>query len=231
MKCREYIKETLADHKYTQLAEGENCELWHCGRPGSNVYAFDIVVTPMGISVVGDIDGLSFRVGANYGINFLAGRDVSYYIHSKLESHCKDTEFDKSHFLGCVSGEVSEFVATRIPESYLEAHDTETPEWLGDHSASDDKSQELLSFIKNILDHPTSREDWFPEIANCAVLLEDALDTDYEQQAYELLNDFDTFEFDVSDLDFSKPSEALIERLYMVNEAAKQIMEIKQQKD
>lgn len=85
----------LANHKYTELANTDELIVWRCQQPGSSFYAFDITITRFGISVVGDIGFLGFQVGTAYGLPFLAGKDVGYYIHSKLFSSCRETEVDQ----------------------------------------------------------------------------------------------------------------------------------------
>ncbi|WP_369991351.1 hypothetical protein [Pseudomonas xanthosomatis] len=67
------------------LADTDQLKTWRCKAPGTTCYAFDILITRFGIATVGDIDGLTFRVGLSYGIEFLAGNDIGYYIHSKRE--------------------------------------------------------------------------------------------------------------------------------------------------
>lgn len=63
-------------------------EVWRCKAESTTAYAFDIMMTRFGIAVVGDIGDLTFSVGLGYGISFLAGDDVTYYLHTKLnESH------------------------------------------------------------------------------------------------------------------------------------------------
>lgn len=58
---------------------------WVCKAPDTHTYCFEIVVGKFQIYMGGDIDALVFRVGADYGIGFLAGDDINYYIYSKLD--------------------------------------------------------------------------------------------------------------------------------------------------
>ncbi|CAM3178994.1 hypothetical protein BZK31_07380 [Pseudomonas floridensis] len=82
--------EKLKDHQYTCLVKQSDVEVWRCKAEGTTAYAFDIMMTRFGIAVVGDIGDLTFSVGLGYGISFLAGNDVTYYLHTKLnESHKK----------------------------------------------------------------------------------------------------------------------------------------------
>lgn len=97
-KRRERAAECLKDYEYTVLADTDQLKVWRCKAPGTTCYAFDILITRFGIAIVGDINGLTFNVGLSYGIEFLAGKDIGYYIHSKLEEHCREREFDEEAF-------------------------------------------------------------------------------------------------------------------------------------
>ncbi|WP_226342927.1 MULTISPECIES: hypothetical protein [Pseudomonas] len=80
--------EKLKDHQYTCLVKQSDVEVWRCKAERTTAYAFDIMMTRFGIAVVGDIGDLTFSVGLGYGMSFLAGDDVTYYLHTKLnESH------------------------------------------------------------------------------------------------------------------------------------------------
>ncbi|EKT4478407.1 hypothetical protein QEL91_004134 [Pseudomonas putida] len=82
--------EKLKNHQYTCLVKQADVEVWRCKADRTTAYAFDIMMTRFGIAVVGDIGDLTFSVGLGYGMKFLAGDDVTYYLHTKLnESHKK----------------------------------------------------------------------------------------------------------------------------------------------
>lgn len=93
--------ETLKGFEFTNLTPGiEGVEVWRCRKPGDGNYEFDITVTKRGMAVFGDIDGLLFQSGV--GIHFLAGDDVAGNIHDKLEPQCQQKTFDRESFLtGC----------------------------------------------------------------------------------------------------------------------------------
>jgi hypothetical protein len=76
------VAEIQKDFVYDKHAAGDYT-IYHCHRPDSGSYAFEIVLGKMGIYVGGDINSLSYRVAR--GLEFLAGDDVDYYQHSKLE--------------------------------------------------------------------------------------------------------------------------------------------------
>ena len=87
---RELAAERLNDHTYTQKCSDGFNEIWECTNDGSSIYGFSICITRFGISIVGDIGSLTLKVGSDYGMEFLAGDDVGYYIHSKLESEFRN---------------------------------------------------------------------------------------------------------------------------------------------
>ena len=81
-KRRERAAACLKDHEYTVLADTDQLKAWRCKAPRTTCYAFDILITRFGIAIVGDINGLTFNVGLSYRVEFLAGDDIGYYIHS-----------------------------------------------------------------------------------------------------------------------------------------------------
>ena len=96
----------LAEFEFTRLVESESVEVWRCKKRNSGMYSHDITITSRGIAVVGDMDGLLFNVGSDYGMHFLAGDDIAYYMHSKLEAQCKEREFNRDGFLCFVAQEL-----------------------------------------------------------------------------------------------------------------------------
>lgn len=70
---------------YTVLADTEQLKAWRCKAPGTTCYASDILITRFGIVIAGDINGLTFSVGLSCGTEFLAGDDISYYIHEAAD--------------------------------------------------------------------------------------------------------------------------------------------------
>jgi hypothetical protein len=84
------------------LADLDGVEVWRFQEPGNTHYAFDLTITRFGISVHGDIGNIAFDVGSAYGLKFLAGNDVEYYMHSKLAAEFKAQEFNEVAFLDFV---------------------------------------------------------------------------------------------------------------------------------
>ena len=230
------IKERVAKiqegFSYTQIAslkDGVNIgwkniqsEVWHCGKNGSSVYAFDICIMPFGIAVVGDIGELTFNVYGR-GIDFLAGRDVGYYIHSKLSPECRTRQFDEKSFYSHVM------------------------DWI--HSSFEDKSfiddfkyEEFENLVKN-----NNFADFFEKCKrmyfDCDVnndeheylsdlhdFIEEVEEVTDDRSAHELLYHTNFLSFDGScECDFTKMDDGLWFKLNMINRAAKEIMKIKTQ--
>jgi hypothetical protein len=219
-------KRILAEHEYTLIASGANCEVWYCAKPGTSIFAFDIIVTRMGMAVVGDINGLVFQVGANYGIPFLAGDDISYYIHSKLEAICKTTEFVPEKLKYHIAHWISSYYQGRTDE--WKDRGITVPEWLEDGEAEEGNWDELKLILETAKDTEDTLSPQWDELDECIHLMDNAEDVSDEHDAYQLLSSFEVFHFDLCDITITKPSESLMLRLHLVNEAAKKILEQKQ---
>lgn len=217
----------MKDHQYTCLVKSYGIEAWRCQRPESNIFAFDIVITRYGIAVMGDIDAMTFLVGASYGLPFLAGRDIGYYIHSKLDHQSRRPEFDEEAYFDAFKEHLSTFfrecwesLAEEATEQ--ESNDTELPEWVFDESEikkhSMDEIRELISKASEI-----AEED---ETLHNLSISNDWEHPESVREAHELLVDYFEVE-DVWDYSFEKTSDILMHRLYMINHAAKEIMKIK----
>jgi len=248
--------ETLNTHVFTKLVSNQDIVAWRCKRPNSSCYAFDILITHYGISVVGDIDNLTFRVGSSYGMEFLAGRDVEYYIHSKLDHHCKERdlnhdrvrEFCLMHWLEPIREAIVDNLDYEQQEAFKEAlkkygfKDESDFMWLDDENqirnlSSLDLLIGIASCISNDFDELAAEiEDEETghtpiNLADLIAALRNISDSSTEEEFCHYLADSDTPEgyMELSDWTFTKPSEFLISRLYLVNQAAQKIM--KQIKD
>ncbi len=220
----EEVQKVMDKHEFKQLAAwGDGgSEVWECSRPGSSIYAFTICVTRMGIAVMGDVDGLVFSVGSNYGMSFLSGDDVSYYIHSKLEHRCKETELHQGRFQAYVAGEIAKYIRCESDLCHLEQVGVELPGWILDHdeTVALDNVGAFVARAREILDVMDDQYDWFAE---CDNQIDDAISATTSEEAYSL--NIEGIDFDWADSpDFMVPKETLMFRLYLVNEAAKRIM-------
>lgn len=213
--------ETMAQHVYTPLAVNQDCQVWRCARPGSSVYAFDIMMTRRGISVVGDIDGLSFGVGLSYGMAFLAGNDVDYYIRSKLERHCQDRELDEDRLREHVLCGLAEKICHHVDDEEWE----KLPEWLRESmQRTADKWDSLEAFVKEMTCSDPMSDQW----GEWSELISEVADLDRLDEAERYVSDHHEelgLGVDWWELRIDRPSHSLMSRLYMVRHAARQILQ------
>jgi hypothetical protein len=224
-KRRERAAECLEDHKYTLLADTEQLKAWRCKAPGTTCYAFDILITRFGIAIVGDINGLTFDVGLSYDIEFLAGDDIGYYIHSKLERHCQEREFDENAFRAALVNGVCE----RICENSEHEQRESLPEWLKNEGTPGEASRwdELRELVKNKLSTIEYGEDGYDFWDGLSDRLYEADHVSCTEEAHALMGEhYEELGLgcDYWEIKVDKPCDSLIDRLYMVNHAAKAIV-------
>ena len=226
---RERAIDILKGHKYTLLTKQTNndigwkninCEVWHCGKDGSSSYAFDIAIMPMGISVYGDIGELTFNVYGR-GMDFLAGKDVDYYIHSKLSHNCKEKEFSKRKFYSVVM----EYILSNMEDKEIDDEDFEK---LTEYSNNDD-FESFKDFTENLYLNTDVKENIHGYYYELNEFLNKVYDQHDDRSAHELLYNTDFLEFDdVWEYSFTEMDRGLWFRLNMINIAAQKIMEIKE---
>lgn len=221
------VAEDLAQHQYTQLVNENGVEVWRCQQPGTRVYHFDICVTAYGMSMFGDIDGLLWHVGADYGINFLRHQSDGY-LHEKLESTCKREVIDfdsiRDTVCSCIVGRIDEeFDADQIPALIARIPDQgvtleqaeELVEWLRERAAEDDERlpfSDLADVVEEVETFAGGRDT------------ELVLAYDFLMNNESLLGGSDLWETKIS-----KPCPSLMARLFYVRHAANAIMAIKEQ--
>lgn len=220
------VAEDLAQHQYTQLVNENGVEVWRCKRPGTRNYHFDICVTAYGMSMFGDIDGLIWNVGSDYGINFLR-HPSDGYLHSKLERDCKREVIDfdsiRETVCSCIVARIEEeFDGDEIPEwmaavteDTTEAQAEELAEWMRERVRADDDRlpfDELIDVIEDVERFADGRDS------------EIVLAYDFLQQHEDLIGGSDLWETRIS-----KPCPNLMARLFYVRYAANAIMAIKDQ--
>lgn len=213
--------ENLADHVYTRLFTGPGVEAWRCAEPRSSFYAFDILITRFGIAVVGDIENMTFVVGAQYGMEFLAKNDVTYYIHSKLDPKCKEVEFDQDAWRDMVV----RGACSRIRDISTDEDVEQWPAWVDNR---DLQTREIYTDVMNYADSKREHEQdlsW----TNLYDLMSEAEDIDYTDAAMVFLRDNDEglCLCDTEQSEVEKVCESVYANLYMINHAAKAIMAIK----
>jgi len=222
---RQRAVECLKDHQYTVLADTEQLKAWRCKAPGSTFYAFDILMTRFGIATVGDIDGLTFNVGLSYGIEFLAGKDIEYYIHSKLEEHCREREFDEDAFRAALLNGVCE----RICESADNQQRADLPEWLRSEGVDGEAARwdELRELVQVKLDGLEYGEEGYDFWDGLSDRLYEADHISYTEEACTFMGEhYDELGLgsEYWEITVDKPRDSLMSRLYMINHAARAIV-------
>lgn len=111
--CAARAAQEMQGFSYVNIASddrgvGDITEVWRCQRPGSGIWAFDMVASRRGLAVFGDIDGLIFRPGMT--IRLLATASMDYLV-GKLEAQCREPGFDPVGFCSLCVGAVSDRLA------------------------------------------------------------------------------------------------------------------------
>ncbi len=211
--------ETLKNHVYTNLANQEGVQVWRCQEPGSTCYAFDIVMTRFGIAILGDIPNITFSVGLGYGMKFLAGDDITYYIHSKVDQVCRSREFCQDSFRVAIM----QGICRRL----LDACDDSTWQLLPDVL----KYQDDITFAhwEEVREAVRShfRESTDDRWRHWDDLLDTADGIAHTEAAYSFMaENFEVLGLgdDFDHTPIQKDSERLINELYLINHAAKAII-------
>ena len=216
------VDEDLAQHQYTQLVNENGVEVWRCKQPGTRNYHFDICVTAYGMSMFGDIDGLIWNVGSDYGINFLRHQSDGY-LHSKLESDCKREVID----FDSVRETVCSCIVGRIEEEF----DTDQiPAWMADipaRGATLEQAEQLGEWLREQDEADDDRLP-FSELADVIEEVEtfaDGRDSEIVL-AYDFLSNNESLigGSDLWETQISKPCPNLMARLFYVRHAANAIM-------
>lgn len=215
---------TQKDFEYTCLVKNDEIEAWRCKQPDTVVYCFDIIITRFGIAVFGDISTITFRVGSSYGIDFLAGNDIDYYILSKVESNCKDYELDEKHFKDVCQSCVVDFIYDNkelFTIDELLDENQELPDFV---SREGDNWAKIKQFVNSAYEGSINHEIFS---LNC--FMDEAEEVSTIEEAYHVLGDYSSlFECPYFDYNFKEICESTMFLLYMINHAAKQIKKIKE---
>lgn len=213
----------LKDHTYRALSDTPECQVWRCAKPGTSAYAFDIMITRFGIAVVGDVANLTFSVGMSYGLEFLAGKDIGYYIHSKLDEKCKTREFDDPAFRAAIIAGVCELIVDGASDD--EVYDA-LPDWIREEKArglDGSRWHDLRNFVKAEARKDDADDKW----DEWSDLLAEASDIGDEHHAGVFMNEHcETLGLgpDWWEIRVTTPAESLIRELYMIRHAARAIL-------
>ena len=223
---RDRAAENLVDHEYTCIADQKDAVIWRCKAAKNTFYAFDIVMTRFGIAVVGDIDNLTFSVGLGYGIEFLAGDDVTYYLHTKLSEVCKKRSFSEDLFREVLMRNIAQALREECEEAMFES----LPEWLQDPDRVDaaqwPEFRQLVLAKRRDMSHTDDR--WM----HWDNALDAAHEITFTDEAMMFMRD-NSEALCLSDEWYEnrvdEPSQGLVQCLYMINHAARAIMTQKAQ--
>jgi hypothetical protein len=218
----------MAGFCYTQLACNDSIEVWHCAKPDTGFYHFDITVLRSGMAVTGDIEGMLFNVGSAYGIAYLQHTDKSY-IASKLEQQSCKMQFDRPTFLKVVAEQVahvlcdSKFDDPEIIEA-MRFNDA-TPDWLENSQKA--QFETVLVWLKAKIQEPA-----FDKIKSELIDLNNAMveadGIEHTHEAYMHLRDCEALKcYEFTDYNLECLDEELMQRLYMLEHAANAIQSIK----
>lgn len=194
------------------LVNAGGVEAWRFKKPGSGNLAFDIVVTRNGMAMFGDIDGLTWNVGASYGIDFLRHQSIGY-VHEKLEQHCKEVEIDKADIFDNIISAITDV----LDDNGVEHEDFQDIdglcEWMKEKVRAEDASQPY--------------EEWLDLISEVEAF-DEGSDRDCVP-AYDLLTSNEDL-LGCGDWHecLDKPTKSLWQRLHYVRYAANQIMAMKE---
>lgn len=243
----------MTGHQYHCLASNEHIEAWRCAEPGTSIYAFDILITRYGIAVVGDIDNMTFSVGMNYGLEFLARDSVDCYMYGKLSQESREKEIDRAALLRFCCQNWLPLIAERIEkgssdesiqslESLLSGKQMPTA-WIRRHTQDSWGELKDLRQFRHLVD---ALRQWDSEgvIAPQAMELEgidlfdlsctieslDDLSCHDPQSVYHILQNAPYGACELSEWTFHQRSHGAMVRLNMINIAAKAIIQAKAEK-
>jgi hypothetical protein len=209
----EQVTEIQKDFVYDEYKTGDYT-IYHCHKPGTISYAFEITLGKMGIYVGGDIGSLTYRVAR--GIDFLSGNDVDYYQHSKLEhDYYAKVELSKKR--------LKDFLKDILEEA-LDGF------YFGDEE-EDEKAEidgfktleEVVAFYErkklnvnslSILEKPT-------RTTHAWDLYEGLIDCDELNEIYRIISESPLYEFDMPSI--TEHDHSVMFRLYMAHHAATKI--------
>lgn len=214
-KILDTVTEIQKDFVY-ECYEAGDYKSYYCHRPNTNTYAFEITIGKMGIYLGGDIDSLVFRVSRD--LSFLAGNDVDYYIHSKLEHIFLDQrDFCKEYF----DDYLADILREALEEDYQPTEMTEEEE---DNEIVYPKTlPELVAFYKK---HNLDEFSLQPLKYNKAWdLYEQIHECDDPQEIYNAVHETKFYDGEMPNI--TKPSERIRFCLYMAHLAAKKILQEK----
>lgn len=207
-RCAELIK----DHQYTLLAKTDSLEAWRAQAPGSTAYAFDLVMSRYGMAMYGDTNNLVWRVGASYGLKFLAEAD-DHSAYMKLDDNCREEDLDEENFAMLVFDAIYHLLFSRTVANL--------PDWLPDTAPNAERIAQLDAWL---CENPTADGEY----GALVVALREAqeLEVNSIEGARRWLDDHqELLELSGDEgEDLGKPTNSVMQRIYFARHAAEQIL-------
>ena len=211
----ERVKSAQEGFIYEKKVDVDGYLVYHCHKPGTRVYSFELFIGREGISVSGDIGPIVWD--GRTGLGFLAGGDVDYYVYSKLASVYSDKqEVDRSR--------VEEFLVRKMVAWLHEDWENEDGEaipweepmyWSAEgHPPLEDVVSFFDRWGLNVDPDCTAWDLYFD--------LEGVMDGDNLQEVYEAAYKHAD---DVIEENFGKPAWGVMFSMYMACYAARKIQE------
>lgn len=202
----------LNDHQYTLLAKTDSLEAWRAQAPGSTAYAFDLVMSRYGMAMYGDTNNLVWRVGASYGLKFLAEAD-DHSAYMKLDDNCREEDLDEENFAMLVFDAIYHLLFSRTVANL--------PDWLPDTAPNAERIAQLDAWL---CENPTADGEY----GALVVALREAqeLEVNSIEGARRWLDDHqELLELSGDEgEDLGKPTNSVMQRIYFARHAAEQIL-------
>lgn len=97
------------EHQITREGPG----LWYCGKPGTGIQHFRVIMVPGRIIVTGDLGDMILCVNHRKPLRWARGArfkpDQTYYPMSKLSHHCRNKEFKVEEATEWLEDQVREY--------------------------------------------------------------------------------------------------------------------------
>ncbi|MDT4873079.1 hypothetical protein FQZ97_1083050 [compost metagenome] len=159
----------------------------------------------------------------SYGIEFLAGDDIGYYIHSKLDEKCKTRDFDEPAFRAAIIAGVCGLIVDG-------SNDDETyealPEWVREETARGVDASRWHD-LRQLVKAEARKDDADNKWDEWSDLLAEASDIGDENYAGVFMNEHcETLGLgpDWWEVRITTPAGSLIRELYMIRHAARAIL-------
>lgn len=203
---------TMAKHQYRCLVDTPELEVWECKRPDMGLMeSFNLIIQTTAMAMIGDYNTVTFRVGTNYGLPFLA-REIDNYYCEKLENiHEHEREYNVEKALGAIGW---------LAETWLEQVEIMPREG----EAPLDAVARMAAEVKSMSEPHAS------DLYQFADFIKEARRFETDTEFYDALRNFGPVSFDGDYPGITVYTGNFMHRLHMIQFAARAILEIKNNK-